>query len=235
MSVVTAKCVQDYSGDFEAFSSKRKSLGIIEAPKVFARAEKKSQPEEDKKSSDNYLVELTLNGDTRAYDMLVIKYQNRISRLVSVYIQDFDSARDVVQETFIRAYKALKNYRQESQFYTWLYRIAVNTSYNYLKSNKSRLTRMESIEDNHQAEQAESLYMDPEHARANEDLREGIHKAVSQLSLELRSVLLLRELEGLSYEQIAEIVGCELGTVKSRISRARDRVMQLTRHLYERD
>jgi RNA polymerase sigma-70 factor (ECF subfamily) len=165
--------------------------------------------------------------------MLVIKYQSRIARLVSVYIKDFDAARDVVQESFIRAYKALNNYRRESRFYTWLYRIAVNTSYNYLKSNKSRLTRMESIEGNLQAEQAESLFKNPEQSYQNDDLRRGIQRAVSLLPLELRSALVLREVEGMSYEQIAEVVGCELGTVKSRISRARERVVQKTKHLYE--
>jgi len=184
--------------------------------------------------SDVSLVNRTLDGNKKAFDMLVIKYQTRISRLVSVYIQDFDAARDVVQETFIRAYNALHNYRRESQFYTWLYRIAVNTSCNYLKSNKSWLTRMESMEGNVQAEQAESQYLDPEHSYQNDDLRDGIQRAVAQLPMDLRCVLLLREMEGMTYEQIAEIVGCELGTVKSRISRARERIVQKTEHLYER-
>ncbi len=187
-----------------------------------------------KKDGDTKLVELTLEGDKHAFDMLVIKYQTRISRLVSVYISDFDAAKDVVQESFIRAYKALHKYRRESQFYTWLYRIAVNTSYNYLKSNKSWLTRMESMEGNGQAEQAESNYLDPEQSYQNDVLRHGIQRAVAQLPLDLRSALLLREMEGLSYEQISEIVGCELGTVKSRISRARERVVEKTKHLYER-
>lgn len=186
-----------------------------------------------KTDSDSRLVKLTLEGDKQAFDLLVIKYQSRITRLVSVYIQDFDAAKDVVQESFFRAYKALRNYRRESQFYTWLYRIAVNTSYNYLKSNKSWMTRMESMEGNAQAEQAESQYLSPERAYQNDDLRQGIQRAVSLLPLELRSVLLLREVEGMSYEQIAVVVGCELGTVKSRISRARDRVVQKTAHLYE--
>lgn len=206
---------------------KEKVLGLVEVPKV---APGRNNIEKD---VDACLVARTLEGDTQAFDMLVIKYQSRIARLVSVYIKDFDAARDVVQESFIRAYKALNNYRRESRFYTWLYRIAVNTSYNYLKSNKSRLTRMESIEGNLQAEQAESLFKNPEQSYQNDDLRRGIQRAVSLLPLELRSALVLREVEGMSYEQIAEVVGCELGTVKSRISRARERVVQKTKHLYE--
>lgn len=187
-----------------------------------------------KLDSDICLVDQTLIGDKHAFDMLVVKYQTRISRLVSVYIQDPDAARDVVQESFIRAFKALRNYRRESQFYTWLYRIAVNTSYNYLKSNKNRMTRTESLEGNAEAERAESKYLDPERSYQNDALRQGIQCAFAQLPMDLRCVLLLREIEGLSYEQIAGIVCCELGTVKSRISRARERIIQKTNHLYER-
>jgi len=183
--------------------------------------------------TDLHLVELTLNGDKKAFDMLVIKYQTRISRLVSHYIHDFDAVRDVVQESFIRAYKALSSFRRESKFYTWLYRIAINTSHNYIKSNKNWFTRMESMEDNSEASNAESQYLNPERSYQNDDLRRGIQQAVTQLPLDLRSVLMLREVEGLNYEQIAEIVGCEIGTVKSRIFRARKRIVEKTSHLYE--
>ena len=206
---------------------KEKVLGLVEVPEV------RSGRNKTEKDVDAVLVARTLEGDTQAFDMLVIKYQSRIARLVSVYIQDFDTARDVVQETFIRAYKALNNYRGESRFYTWLYRIAVHTSCNFLKSNKSWLTQMESAEGNLQAEQAESPIKNPEQSCQNDDLRRGIQRAVSLLPLELRSALLLREVEGMSYEQIAEVVGCELGTVKSRISRARDKVVQKTKYLHE--
>lgn len=230
MSVATLNVLSTNPAEAGMFALNRKLLGS-------ALKKKSAQPlgkSRSQKESDVRLVELTLQGDNKAFDMLVIKYQTRIARLVSVYIQDFDAARDVVQETFIRAYKALPKYRRESQFYTWLYRIAVNTSYNFLKSNKSWMTRMETIEGNCQAEQAESKYLDPERSYQNDDLRREIQRAVAQLPIDLRCVLLLREMEGMSYEQIAEIVGCELGTVKSRISRARERVVQKTSHLFER-
>lgn len=230
MSAATLNIAAENPVNAGLFALKIKTRGKSESAKKTSLKNPKTKDVE----SDVYLVDRTLEGDKRAFDMLVVKYQTRIARLVAVYIQDFDAARDVVQESFIRAYKALHNYRRESQFYTWLYRIAVNTSYNYLKSNKSWMTRMESMEGNVQAEQAESQYLDPERSYQNDDLRRGIQRAVAQLPLDLRCVLLLREMEGLSYEQIAEIVGCELGTVKSRISRARERVVQKTTHLYER-
>ncbi len=230
MSVAIANCSQETPIQIDVYAEQKKSVGTIEVPKALLQSKRK--PAID---SDKHLVDRTLRGDTRAYDLLVMKYQSRIARLVSVYIQDFDSAKDVVQESFFRAYKALTNYRGDSQFYTWLYRIAVNTSYNYLKANRNWLTRVETMEDNSQAEHAESKSLDPERASHNDDLKRGIHHAVAKLPLELRTVLMLREVEGLSYEQISEVVGCELGTVKSRISRARERVTEKTRHLYEKD
>lgn len=229
MSISTLTTASTSNVKAGLFSGNRKALLCAELP-THAKAKARKKAEKD---SDTRLVELTLQGQNKAFDMLVIKYQTRIMRLVSVYIQDSDAAKDVVQETFIRAYKALRNYRRESQFYTWLYRIAVNTSYNYLKSNKSWINRMESIEGNSQAERAESQFLDPERSYQNDNIRSGIHRAVSQLPLDLRCALLLREIEGLSYEQIAEVVGCELGTVKSRISRARERVVQKTAHLFD--
>lgn len=227
MSVAIPNRFNSKTVEIGNLARKERVLGLVEVPKGPLGRNK------TEKDVDALLVTQTLEGDKQAFDMLVVKYQSRIARLVSVYIQDFDAARDVVQETFIRAYKALNNYRRESQFYTWLYRIAVNTSYNFLKSNKSWSTRMESIEGNLQVEQAESLFQNPEKSYQNDDLKRCIHRAVSLLPLELRSALLLREVEGMSYEQIAEVVGCELGTVKSRISRARDKVVQKTKHLYE--
>lgn len=182
---------------------------------------------------DRALVKRTLDGDKKAFDLLVIKYQSNIANVISRYIQDFDTVKDVTQETFIRAYKALKSYRFESQFYTWLYRIAVNTSYNYLKSNKGWLTKVKMFEETTVFEQKASKVAEPERSNSNEDLKSSIYLAVNELPMELRTVLLLRERDGLTYEQIAEIVGCELGTVKSRIFRAREKVIEKTSHLYE--
>lgn len=184
--------------------------------------------------TDKALLVRTMDGDTKAFDLLVKKYQGNISNVVSRYIQDFDAVKDVVQETFIRAYKALNSYRFESQFYTWLYRIAVNASYNYLKSNRSWMTKVSTQGEDFAYEQTASRILEPELSKSNDELKTFILKAVSSLPIELRTVLLLREREGLNYEQIAETIGCELGTVKSRIFRAREKVIQKTSHLYER-
>lgn len=229
MSVATANCfIEENTNELSVFTKGKRSLGAIELPEQLLAKQRRQ-----KERGDLYWIELTLAGNNKGFDMLVHKYQGRIYRLVQSLVPDFDTAKDVVQETFIRAFKALRNYRRESQFYTWLYRIALNTSYNHLKTTRNWHTKTESL-DEELSEVHEVDHMGPERVRENEDLKQGIQIAVSQLPMDLRSALVLRELEGFSYEQISEIVGCELGTVKSRISRARERVMAKTAHLYER-
>lgn len=183
---------------------------------------------------DASLVWRTLSGETAAFDQLVIKYKNNITNLVGSYVKDFDMVKDVVQETFIRAYNALGKYRFESKFYTWLYRIAVNTSYSYLSSQQSWLTKVEPMENHSDYEYVGPITLEPEKSSLNDDLRDAINMSISKLPIKLRTALLLRETEGLSYEEISSVLSCELGTVKSRISRAREHVMADLSHLYEK-
>jgi RNA polymerase sigma-70 factor (ECF subfamily) len=186
-----------------------------------------------KVDADLALVKRFQEGDLKTFDILVIKYQRQISRVISMHISDQDAVKDVTQEAFIRAYKGLNNFRLDSQFYTWLYRIAVNSAYSFLKSNKKFQHHLDVDDQKNSAEVAElTLTEGPEKTIQNEDLRTLINRAVSNLPIALRTALLLREQEGLSYEQIANIVDCQEGTVKSRISRARDQIMQATKYVY---
>lgn len=211
--------------------SKEDNVRYLFGPIIRERAAESARA--DSADVDRKLVKRTLAGDQRAFDLLFTKYQSRVSSVVSMYIKDFDTVKDVVQESFIRAYKALPNYRFESRFYTWIYRIAVNASLNHLKSNKSWMTRVGPLDDQIQDEQFAPQTEEPERTYHNEDLKRAIKRVVDRLPIELRTVLMLRETEGLNYEQIAQVVGCELGTVKSRISRARERVASKTEHLYQ--
>ena len=186
------------------------------------------------RDEDSVLIAKVQAGDKRAFDLLVQKHQRGIARVVSQYLKDPDTINDVVQETFIRAYKGLARFRQDSQFYTWLYRIAVNTAYNQLRTVQRWQNMVDIDDDYHQGELAEPLSIGgPDRDLHNEDLGAAIKRAVNRLPLELKTALLLRELEDMSYEQIAEVVNCRVGTVKSRISRAREQVMKRTEHLYK--
>lgn len=182
--------------------------------------------------SDQLLVQRSIAGNTRAFDLLVLKYQSRIARLISVYVKDADNVQDVLQETFIRAFKALKQYRSESQFYTWLYRIAVNTSFSFLKANKNWQQRFDAIEEGEDFHEPAPHIDEPDSVIHNQHLNVAIKSAFESLPLKLRTTLALRELEGMSYEAIADITEVDLGTVKSRLSRARSRVMAQTEDLY---
>ena len=228
MSLATSSCVNENSLTLSNIQNNARSVGIVKIPPGIINRKK---PITEK--GDLYWIEVTLAGDSRGFDMLVKKYQERIHRLVQSLIKDSDLSNDIVQETFIRAFKALKNYRRESKFYTWLYRIAMNTSYNYLKSNKIYHTRVDSLDDE-LVEISDTHHLSPERSLENDDLRNEINRAVAKLPIDLRSSLILRDVEGFSYDQISEILGCEIGTVKSRISRARTRVAEKTVHLYAR-
>jgi len=176
---------------------------------------------------DQLLVKLVKQGNKKAFDKLVLKYQQRVIQLVVRYVRDPIEAQDVAQESFIKAYKALANFRGESAFYTWLYRIAVNTAKNYLVSrsrrysnNEIELDSAENFEDAFRLKEIDT----PEHLLLSEEIRLTIQQAVEDLPEELKMAIRYRELEGLSYEDIAKKMDCPVGTVRSRIFRAREAV-----------
>lgn len=176
---------------------------------------------------DLELVRRVQAGDKAAFDLLVRKYQHRIAHLVSRYIRDAGEAEDVAQEAFIKAYRGLAHFRGESAFYTWLYRIAVNTAKNSLVASGRRVP--DQGVDATEAEQYNSgaLLRDgatPEHELLTREIEREIHRTIEGLPNELREAITLREMEGLTYEEIATVMGCPVGTVRSRIFRAREAV-----------
>ncbi len=176
---------------------------------------------------DLELVRRVQNGDGRAFDLLVHKYQHRIGHLIARYVHDPSEVEDVSQEAFIKAYRGLANFRGESAFYTWLYRIAINTAKNHLVSASRRVP--DHGVDAADAEQYESGALlretaTPERALLTEEIRGTVDRAIAALPPELREAVTLREMEGLSYEEIAQVMGCPVGTVRSRIFRAREAI-----------
>ncbi|MDB4837542.1 RNA polymerase sigma factor RpoE [Marinomonas sp.] len=185
-------------------------------------------------SSDWTLVEKVQQGDKRAFDLLVLKYQHKVVSLVGRYVHDKSEALDVAQESFIKAYRAISNFRGDSAFYTWLYRIAVNTAKNHLVSRSRRPPESDVELDNEEVFSVHEVLSDIEtpDAKLNcERLEHAIHKAIKGLPEELRSALTLREFDGLSYEDISIIMDCPVGTVRSRIFRAREAVEKHIRPL----
>jgi len=176
---------------------------------------------------DENLVLRVQQGDKLAFDLLVIKYQHKIVQLVNRYVKDPTEAQDVAQESFIKAYRALGNFRGDSAFYTWLYRIAINTAKNYLVSRSRRNFDYEvDIQDAEAIENAPQLQgMDtPERLLLNEEIIDTIRAAIDKLPEEMRTAIMLREFDGLSYEEIAAAMDCPVGTVRSRIFRAREAI-----------
>ena len=177
--------------------------------------------------SDKRLVVRSQQGDKRAFDVLVLKYQQRIASIVSRYLRDQDEVADVTQEAFIKAYRALANFRGDAQFYTWLYRIAINTAKNHLVAKSRRPPNTDKdINDGEFSENSVVLEAEdqPETLLARDQLQSVILAAVDDLQEDLRTALMLREFDGLSYEEIAEIMACPVGTVRSRIFRARETI-----------
>lgn len=177
--------------------------------------------------TDKELVKRVKKGDRRAFDLLVLKYQHRIHALISRYIRDPDEVQDVAQEAFIKAYRALPRFRGDSAFYTWLYRIAVNTAKNWLVSRGRRPPGSDvDVSDAEQFVDATGLHEigTPEATVLSEELSDVIHRAIDELPHELRTAVTLREFEGLSYEDIAAVMDCPVGTVRSRIFRAREAI-----------
>jgi RNA polymerase sigma-70 factor (ECF subfamily) len=176
---------------------------------------------------DQELVLRVQQGDKGAFDLLVIKYQHRIVHLVNRYVKDPHEAQDVAQDTFIKAYRALGDFRGDSAFYTWLYRIAINTAKNYLLSRSRRHYDHEiDVQDAEQVEGAQQLrnIETPEDVLMNEQVIQVIRSAIDKLPEEMRVAITLREFEGMSYEEIAEAMDCPIGTVRSRIFRAREAI-----------
>jgi len=186
---------------------------------------------------DQQLVERVQRGDKRAFELLVTKYQRRIFRLLSRMIRDPAEIEDVAQEAFVKAYRALTNFRGESAFYTWLYRIAINTAKNHLVSQGRRVptTTTNDIEDAEGFEDAALLreVATPDSMLQSRQVAEAVNRAIEKLPEELRTAIVLRELEGLSYEEIAETMACPIGTVRSRIFRAREAIANELRPLLD--
>jgi RNA polymerase sigma-70 factor, ECF subfamily len=190
--------------------------------------------------TDAVLVERTLAGDQRAYGLLVLKYQRRIQRLVGRMVRDVDLVEDIAQETFIRAYRALHQFRGDAQFYTWLYRIAVNTAKKFLMDLKRNPTVSDragafSDDDETSAPQYEPTTDEtPESVLAAKEIGAVVNMAMDALPEELRQAVVLREMEGLSYEEIALAMDCPIGTVRSRIFRAREAISSKIKPLLDK-
>lgn len=177
---------------------------------------------------DQQLVERAQRGDKHAFELLVLKYQRRLGRLISRFVRDSAETEDVTQEAFIKAYRALPSFRGDSAFYTWLYRIGINTAKNYLVSlgRRAQTTTQFDVEDSEDFEGADQLQdmNTPENILMSKEVVGVVNATLLKLPEDLRTALTLREIEGLSYEEIAEIMSCPIGTVRSRIFRARETI-----------
>ncbi len=204
-------------------------------PKLEAAAE---NPQLSDRQVDQLLVERVQKGESQAFDLLVLKYQNRIINLVSRFVSDHSEAQDVAQEAFIKAYRAIERFRGDSAFYTWLYRIAINTAKNYLVS-RSRRPPTSDVD----AQDAEQYSIDtrlkdrdtPERELLRAEIAETISTAIADLPEDLRTAIVLREMEAMSYEDIALTMSCPIGTVRSRIFRAREAIDEKLRPLLAAD
>lgn len=191
------------------------------------------------READQVLVRRVQDGDQAAFNLLVLKYQRKVLRLVSRIVRDPSEVEDVVQEAFVKAYRALPKFRGESAFYTWLYRIAVNTAKNHLVSLGKQpipMTDLTPDADDTESFQARSVVTDnqtPESLLLSRQIAETVNQSIESLPAELRTAITLREIEGLSYEEIAEAMNCPIGTVRSRIFRAREFISAALRPLLD--
>jgi RNA polymerase sigma-70 factor (ECF subfamily) len=191
--------------------------------------------------SDAMLVERAVAGDQRAFELLVIKHQRRIERLIGRMVRDVNLVEDIAQETFIRAYRALHQFRGDAQFYTWLYRIAVNTAKRFLLKLKndpavfqSALQTNDEDDETFRRRNEPSTAETPESVLAAKEIGRAVNAALEALPDDLKQALTLREIDGLSYEEIADIMNCPLGTVRSRIFRAREAVSSKVKPMLEK-
>ncbi len=188
------------------------------------------------KSSDQILVERVQQGDKSAFDVLVARYQHKVVKLIMRYVRDQAEALDVAQEAFLKAYRALPRFRGDSAFYTWLYRISINTAKNHLVAARRRpLDYNLDLQDPDQYEMHGKLKTEdtPEGNLLSEEIRETVNRAIEGLPEDLRTAIMLRELEGMSYEEIATAMECPVGTVRSRIFRAREAIDKRLRPLLD--
>ena len=188
------------------------------------------------KSSDQVLVERVQQGDKSAFDVLVARYQHKVVKLIMRYVRDQAEALDVAQEAFLKAYRALPRFRGDSAFYTWLYRISINTAKNHLVAARRRpLDYNLDLQDPEQYEMHGKLKTEdtPEGNLLSEEIRETVNRAIEGLPEDLRTAIMLRELEGMSYEEIATTMECPVGTVRSRIFRAREAIDKRLRPLLD--
>jgi RNA polymerase sigma factor RpoE len=224
-----------------AFPRASEQLGYTEA-RLGAISEKQPQRfREGRRMSerdiDQQLVERAQQGDKHAFDLLVSKYQRKLGRLLSRFIRDAGEVEDVTQEAFIKAYRALPSFRGDSAFYTWLYRIGVNTAKNYLAS----MGRRAPTSTNYDSEEAEAFddsdqlrdLNTPENLLMSKQIAQTVNQSMDRLPEELKAAIMLREIEGMSYEDIAKIMDCPIGTVRSRIFRAREAIAEQLRPLLD--
>ena len=194
-----------------------------------------SEPATGTRQIDQILVERAQAGDKHAFELLVFKYQRRLVRLLTRFVRDTAEAEDVTQEAFIKAYRALPTFRGESAFYTWLYRIGINTAKNALATQGRHAPTVTTLdaEESESRDDAEALHdlNTPESAMLTQEIGRAVNKAMEALPEELRVALSLREIEGMSYEDIAQAMNCPVGTIRSRIYRAREAVAQKLRPL----
>ncbi len=175
-------------------------------------------------SSDEALVKRVQQGDVNAYNILVIKYQHKVAQIISKFVGNSADVNDVAQEAFIKAYKAINNFRGESSFYTWLYRIVVNSAKTYLESNSKRKNHIDVDSEEFQSIDAQGVLTSkesPDKIIESQELQQVILSAMKELPEELRQAIMLREVEGMSYEDMADLLQIPIGTVRSRIFRAR--------------
>jgi RNA polymerase sigma-70 factor (ECF subfamily) len=208
---------------------------LISGARLLA-TEEVDQAKEDVKNTDQQLVDRVFNGDKHAFDLLVLRYQQRILGLIGRFIRDPAEVEDVAQEAFIKAYRALPKFRGDSAFYTWLYRIAINTAKNYLVARGRRPPSTDIDVDDAEFMENNQALTDigtPEANQEKEDLQRVINEALEDLPEDLRTAFTLREFSGLSYEEITEIMGCPVGTVRSRIFRAREALDKKIRPLLD--
>jgi RNA polymerase sigma-70 factor (ECF subfamily) len=189
------------------------------------------------READLLLVERVQSGDREAFGLLVSKYQRKLLRLVMRLVRDPAEAEDVTQEAFIKAYRALPNFRGDSAFYTWLYRIGVNTAKNWLVANGRRMPLMSEIVDDETESIEEGILLrddaTPDRVLMSRQIGETVNAAMDALPEDLRTAISLREIEGLSYEEIAQVMDCPIGTVRSRIFRAREAIATRLRPLLD--
>ena len=194
-------------------------------------------PKNPEREIDQVLVEKAQKGDKQAFGVLVEKYNKKLFRLLSRMVRDQSEIEDIVQDSFIKAYRAINNFRGDSAFYTWLYRIGVNTAKNHLMALSRRPKAMNDVEleDIENFDDAGDLrsYETPESALMTKEIAATVNETIEQLPEELKSAITLREIDGLSYEEIAEIMDCPIGTVRSRIFRARESIAEKLKPLIE--